>query len=97
MVCVEKWEKLQEGEMDFDNENLEEWFTKDRRVEGFLEAGNVLEDLLIYVIVFVNLKDMLEKSAGTVQTHNREHQTILTSDKSQHNLEKEQPCQENKI
>ena len=31
--------------MDFDNEYMEEWFAEDWTVEGFLEAGNVLEDI----------------------------------------------------
>ena len=49
------------------------------------------------MIAFYELKDMLEKSAGTVQTNLQEHKTILTSDKSQHNLEEKQPCQEKRI
>ena len=83
--------------MDFDNENMKEWFAEDWTVEGFLEAGNVLEDILIEVIAFAELKYMLEKSAGTVQTNHQKHPTILNSDKSQHNLEEEQPCQEKRI
>ena len=68
--------------MDFDNENMKEWLAEDWTVEGFLEAGNVLEDILIEVIAFAELKYMLEKSAVTVQTNHQKHPTILNSDKS---------------
>ena len=79
------------------NENLDEWRSEDWTVEGFMEAGNILEDILTEVIAFAELKDMLEKGEGTVQTNKHEHQTSSTSGKSQLGLEEEQPCQEKEI
>ena len=49
-----------------------------------------MEDILIEVIAFAELKYMLEKNAGTVQTNHQEQETILNSDKSQHNLESQE-------
>ena len=64
MESVEKWEELQEGELDFDSENLDDWFNEEWTEEGFQEAGKVLETILTEVIAFIEL-------SGTVQTNNQ--------------------------
>ena len=47
--------------MDFDNENLEEWFKEEWTEEGFKEAGNFLIELITEAIPFVELKENQEK------------------------------------
>ena len=58
---VERWEELQEGELE--NDNLEDWFAEEWTEDGFQEAGEVLEEVLTEVLAFVEM-------SGTVQTHN---------------------------
>ena len=55
MESVEKWEELQEGELDFDSEDLDDWFNEEWTEEGFQEAGKVLETILTEVIAFIEL------------------------------------------
>ena len=59
---MEKWEELQKGEVDFNNENLEVWFKEDWTEEGFQEAGEVLETVLNEAMAFLEL-------SGTVQAN----------------------------
>ena len=70
----EQWEELQEGETDFTDENLEEWFKEDWTEEGFQEAEEVLEIVLSEVMAFLEL-------CGTVQANNYHHQTIEDTNK----------------
>ena len=63
LESVEQWEEIKEGETDFTDANLEEWFTEEWTEKGFREAGNVLEDVLSEVMAFLEMH-------GTVQTNN---------------------------
>ena len=56
---MEHWEELQEGEIDFTDENLEEWFEEEWSEEGFQEAGEVLESVLTDVIAFLEMSGIV--------------------------------------
>jgi hypothetical protein len=55
LESVEYWEELQEGETEYTDENLEEWFEEEWSEEGFEEAGTVLELVLTDVIAFIEM------------------------------------------
>ena len=67
LESVEYWEELQEGETEYTDENLEEWFEEEWSEEGFKEAGTVLELVITDVIAFIEM-------CGTVTTNNYHQQ-----------------------
>ena len=55
MECLATWEELQEDEMNYNNEDIEELFCEEWSEEGFKEAGNIMEDILSEVLAFSEL------------------------------------------
>ena len=49
------WEELQEDEMNYNNEDIEELFCEEWSEEGFKEAGNIMKDILSEVLAFSEL------------------------------------------
>ena len=52
-----------------ENENMDEWFAEEWTMDGFQEAGEVLEEVLEEVMAFVEM-------SGTVQTKNYHHTSL---------------------
>ena len=57
MECVEKWEELLEDELDYGDENLEEWFSEEWTEEGFTY-------IISEVIAFAELHEIHENVMG---------------------------------
>ena len=52
-----------------ENENMDEWFAEEWTMDGFQEAGEVLEEVLEEVMAFMEM-------SGTVQTKNYHPTTV---------------------
>ena len=76
MKSIETWEALDELDMEYSEGNLEEWFQNSWTEEGFLEAGNLLEDILSEVIAFIDLK---EKFVGAVPPNHQHQENLIAS------------------
>ena len=85
MKSVEHWEELVK-ETEHEKEDLDEWGHEEWTVEGFQEAGKLLEEVLTDVLAFEELR---EKLVWTVQTNNYKHQILSNPGKIQFGLEEE--------
>ena len=90
---VEHWEELVE-ETEHEKEDFDEWGHEEWTVEGFQEAGKLLEEVLTDVLAFEELREKLD---GTVQTNNYKHQNLSNPGKSKLGMEEEQEVAKSSI